>query len=80
MQKKIEIFCKDLEILEEKNLKKSNFILNLGMNDGETVNKYIKILHDAVKISLLMICVNPDLKVIRGKKKRILCRISFFKI
>ena len=69
MQKKDRDFCKDLEILEEKNLKKSNFILNLGMNDGETVNKYIKILHDAAKISLLMICVNPDLKVIRGKKK-----------
>ena len=39
------------------------------MNDGETVNKYIKILRNAKKESLLMICVNPDLEVIRGKKK-----------
>ena len=67
--KKDRDFCKDLKISEEKNLKKSNFILNLGMNDGETVNKYIKILRNAKKESLLMICVNPDLEVIRGKKK-----------
>ena len=63
--KKDRDFCKDLKISEEKNLKKSNFILNLGMNDGETVNKYIKILRNAKKESLLMICVNPDLEVIR---------------
>ena len=67
--KKDRDFCNDLKIIEEKNLKKSDFILNLGMNEGETINKYIRILHDAAKISLLMICVNPDLKVIRGKKK-----------
>ena len=64
-------YCKGLKIIEEKNLKKSDFILNLGLNDGETVNKYVRILVDAVKMSLLMICVNPDLKIIRGKKKEI---------
>ena len=41
------------------------------MNDGETVNKYIKILRNAKKESLLMICVNPDLEIIRGKNKEI---------
>ena len=64
-------FCKGLKILEEKNLKKSDFILNLGLNEGETINKYIRILNEAVKMSSLMICVNPDLEIIRGKKKEI---------
>ena len=64
-------FCKGLKILEERNLKKSDFILNLGLNEDEAVNKYTRILNEAAKMSLLMICVNPDLEVIRGKKKEI---------
>ena len=62
-------FCKGLKIFQEKKLETSNFILNLGLNEGEKINKYSKILHDAANLSLPMICVNPDLEVIRGKKK-----------
>ena len=69
--KKDRDFCKGLKILEEKNLKKSDFILNLGLNEDETVNKYTRILNEAAKMSLLMICVNPDLEIIRGKSKEI---------
>ena len=69
--KKDRDFCKGLRIYQEKNLKKSDFILNLGLNENESVNKYIKILSEAAKIPLLMVCVNPDLEVIRGKKKEI---------
>ena len=64
-------FCKGLKIVEEKDLERSDFILNLGLNEGEVVKKYIKILDKAVKMSLLMICVNPDLEIIRGKSKEI---------
>ena len=64
-------FCKGLKISEKKDLKNADFILNLGLNEGEGVNNYIKILSEAAKKSLLMICVNPDLEVIRGKKKEI---------
>ena len=64
-------FCKGLKIVEEKELEKSKFILNLGLNEGEAVNKYIKILNKAAKMSLLMICVNPDLEIVRGKRKEI---------
>ena len=64
-------FCRNLKVSQEKNLKKADFILNLGLNEGEGVDKYIKILSDAAKIPLLMICVNPDLEVIRGNKKEI---------
>ena len=63
-------FCKGLKIVEEKDLEKSEFILNLGLNEGEVVEKYIKILNKAVKMSLLMICVNPDLEIIRGKIRK----------
>ena len=45
--------------------------MNLGLNEGEAVSKYTRILNEAAKMSLLMICVNPDLEVIRGKKKEI---------
>ena len=69
--KKDRDFCKGLKIVEEKNLEKSDFILNLGLNEGEVVKKYIKILNKAAKMSLLMICVNPDLEIIRGKNKEI---------
>ena len=69
--KKDRDFCKGLKIIEEKDLEKTEFILNLGLNEGEDVNKYIKTLNEAAKMSLLMICVNPDLEIIRGKKKEI---------
>ncbi len=69
--KKDRDFCKGLKIIEEKDLEKSDFILNLGLNEGEVVKKYIKILNKAAKMSLLMICVNPDLEIVRGKKKEI---------
>ena len=69
--KKDRDFCKGLKIFEEKKLEKSNFILNLGLNFGETVRDYNNILKQAAKLNLPMICVNPDLEVIRGKKKEI---------
>tara|TARA_B100001013_G_scaffold227723_1_gene139587 strand:- start:142 stop:963 length:822 start_codon:yes stop_codon:yes gene_type:complete len=69
--KKDKDFCNGLKIVEEKDLKKSEFILNLGLNEGEVINKYIRILSEAAKMSLLMICVNPDLEIIRGKSKEI---------
>tara|TARA_Y100000590_G_scaffold393232_1_gene471314 strand:+ start:254 stop:1075 length:822 start_codon:yes stop_codon:yes gene_type:complete len=69
--KKDRDYCEGLKIIEEKNIKKSDFILNLGLNEGENVNKYKQILYMGSKMSLLMVCVNPDLKVIRGKKKEI---------
>ena len=62
-------FCRGLNIFEEKNLKKSDFILNLGLNDDENIDKYNKTLIEAAEISLLMICVNPDIEVVRGNKK-----------
>ena len=69
--KKDRDFCKGLKIVEEKNLEKSEFILNLGLNEGEVAKNYIKILNKAAKMSLLMICVNPDLEIVRGKNKEI---------
>jgi len=69
--KKDRDFCKGLKIVEEKDLEKSDFILNLGLNEGEVVKRYIKVLNKAAKMSLLMICVNPDLEIIRGKSKEI---------
>ena len=64
-------FCNGLKITEEFELEKSDFILNSGVNDGEKLEKYIKILKKGVSLSLKMICVNPDLEIIRGKKKEI---------
>ena len=72
-------FCKGLKISEEENLERSDFILNLGLNEGETVDKYISILTKAAKMSLLMICVNPDLQIIRGKKKELCAGSLAFK-
>ncbi|PPR38241.1 MAG: hypothetical protein CFH26_00238 [Alphaproteobacteria bacterium MarineAlpha6_Bin4] len=69
--KKDNDFCNGLKIIKEKELEKSDFILNLGVNDGERLAEYKKILNEAAKLSLLMVCVNPDLEVIRGKKKEI---------
>ena len=62
-------YSNGLNISEEKDIEKSDFILNLGMNDGEVVKEYIQVLCLAVKKKILMVCVNPDLEVIRGKKK-----------
>ena len=64
-------FCKSLKITRGKILEESDFILNLGLNFGEIVSNYNYILRKAVKLKLPMICVNPDLEVIRGKKKEI---------
>ena len=68
-EKKDRNYSNKLKISEEKDIEKSDLILNLGMNDGETVNEYIQVLSLAAKKKILMICVNPDLEVIRGKKK-----------
>ncbi len=64
-------FCESLNITREKKLIESDFILNLGLNFGETVNNYNRILKQAAKLKLPMICVNPDIEVIRGKRKEI---------
>ena len=45
--------------------------MNLGLNFGETINNYNTILRKAIELKLPMICVNPDIEVMRGKRKEI---------
>ena len=58
-------------IVEEKNLGKSDFILNTGVYENAKVEDYENVLKKAQSISLKMVCSNPDLEIIRGKKKEI---------
>jgi HAD superfamily hydrolase (TIGR01459 family) len=63
---------KDKDLLENLNyeqvhdLKNADFILNLGFGSEEqTLEDYEDILRDAADLSLLMLCLNPDLEVIK---------------
>lgn len=70
---------RDVSMLEGLNLdvvlspEKADFILNTGpSSDGDSVERYEDILRRGVQSSIPMICLNPDLEVIRGSQ-RIIC-------
>ena len=60
-----------LKLIENDSLNNSNFILNTGAYENEKVSDYEETLRKAKSISIKMICANPDLEVIRGKKREI---------
>ncbi len=52
----------------------SSFILNTGFGDDESnLSSQMKILSKAVELNLLLICVNPDLSVVKKGGEELLC-------
>ncbi len=64
----------NLDFTQVYNLKDADFILNLGFGTEEqTLDDYSGVLEEAVKISLPMLCLNPDLEVIKISGERFPC-------
>lgn len=64
----------DLDFEEVDNLKDADFILNLGFGtDEQTTEDFSPLLGSAAQLSLPMLCLNPDLEVIKITGERYPC-------
>lgn len=63
-----------LDFTEVLDLKDADFILNLGFGSEEqTINDYSLLLNRAAELSINMLCLNPDLEVIKMSGERYPC-------
>ncbi len=64
----------DLDFEEVAAIENADFILNLGFGtDEQTTEDFSAILHSSVKLSIPMLCLNPDLEVIKITGERYPC-------
>lgn len=64
----------NLDFRQVGDLKNADFILNLGFGTEEqTTEDFTPLLHSAIEFSLPMLCLNPDLEVIKISGERFPC-------
>lgn len=72
--KKDEDLLHDLDFQRVYDLKDADFLLNLGFGtDEQTSADFLPLLQEARKISLPMLCLNPDLEVVKISGERFPC-------
>jgi HAD superfamily hydrolase (TIGR01459 family) len=72
--KKDEDLLHDLDFQRVYDLKDADFLLNLGFGtDEQTSADFLPLLQDARKLSLPMLCLNPDLEVVKISGERFPC-------
>ncbi|MDA9655166.1 TIGR01459 family HAD-type hydrolase [Pelagibacteraceae bacterium] len=64
----------NLKVKEKENIHESNFLLVCGTRDfGHTLKDYLKELDQGLKLSLPLVCANPDKVVVRKDGNLIVC-------